>query len=155
MHDRSEWTRGEHGPVKIGRKTYNNLVEFTRPCQTCSEPFAVYVTTKIANGLADSNSFALKNCPKHRRNKSATDEQEVETLRTANITMREELKGLYERVHELQARLAQYELPAAMRAAACAAAEPQAVVCETVQNTTASKNENVPKNSLTFPWQTS
>lgn len=123
MHDRSEWRRGEVGPVTIGKKTYKNLIEFTRPCQTCNEPFPIYVTSKIANGHADSNSFGLKNCPAHRRNRTATDEQEIETLRTANVTMREELTGLYEQMRtqfeELQvckAKLAQYELGPALEA---------------------------------------
>jgi hypothetical protein len=121
MHDRSEWRRGEVGPVTIGKKTYKNLIEFTRNCQTCNEPFPIYVTSKIANGHADSNSFGLKNCPAHRRNRTATDEQEIETLRTANVTMREELTGLYEQMRtqfeELQvckAKLAQYELGPAL-----------------------------------------
>ena len=121
MHDRSEWTRGTPGPKTIKGREYKNLVEFTRSCTTCGEPFSIFVTQKIANGHADSNSFALKNCDKHRRNRSATDEHEVETLRTANVTMREELTGLYasnkELFDELQiakAKLAQYELPAAL-----------------------------------------
>ena len=121
MHDRSEWTRGDAGPKTIDGKNYKNLTEFSRPCQSCGDAFSIFVTTKIANGHADSNSFALKNCPKHRRNRTPTDESEVDTLRTANVTMREELTGLYatnkELFDELQvckAKLAQYELPAAL-----------------------------------------
>lgn len=144
MHDRSEWKRGPTGAVTIGRRTYNNLVEFTRPCATCGETFAIHVTTKIANGLADSNSFGLRNCPKHRRNRSMEmNEEEATTLRTTNITMREELAGLYATIAELRAQLAKYELPAAM----------QQVACEPVQNTTDSKSENVPSSDLTFPWR--
>src|SRR5437868_13201993 len=109
MHDRSEWTRGPSGPQTIktasGKmRTYANLAEFKRPCATCGELFSIYVTPKIAAGHADSNSFGLKNCEKHRRNRSLADSDELETLRTANATMREELEGLYAQVQELRGR---------------------------------------------------
>lgn len=142
MHDRTEWERVTTGTVRIKGKEYKNLVEFRRPCQSCGELFSVYVTGKIANGHADSNSFGLKNCDKHRRNKTGAENDEVETLRTANATMAEELRGLYERgrlqfeeIQVLKAKLAVYELAPAMAA----------VGCETVQNTKSG--------SLTFPWQ--
>jgi hypothetical protein len=170
MHDRSEWERGTPGPKTIKGREYKNLIEFKRPCASCGEPFSIYVTSKIANGHADSNSFALKNCEKHRRNRSAADESEVETLRTANVTMREELTGLYEQVRtqfeELQickAKLAQYELPAAlveqaanMMTTAMAvpfgggpdydAFDAHGIGCEPVQNTS---NGALPKH----PWE--
>jgi hypothetical protein len=121
MHDRTAWTRGPAGPKTIGKKTYKDLVEFFRPCATCAEPFSIFVTSKIAGGQADSNSFGLKNCPKHRRNKSGAEGDEVDTLRMANQVMSEELKGLYGRdkeqfaeIQALKARLATYELAPAM-----------------------------------------
>lgn len=125
MHDRTEWTKGATGPQVIKGKSYKSLTEFTRQCATCDQPFSIFVTAKIAAGHADSNSFGLKNCDLHRRNKPASDLGEIDTLRTANVTMREELQGLYERVktqfEELQvikARLATYELAPAMAAQA-------------------------------------
>ena len=114
MHNRAEWTKGSSGPQVLKGKTYANLVEFTRPCATCSKPFSIFVTAKIANGHADSNSFGLKNCEEHRRNKSPADLSETDRLRTANATMKEELDGLYDTVRDLRERLAKYELPAAM-----------------------------------------
>lgn len=115
MHDRTGWTRGATGEVKLmikGReKTYKNLVEFKRPCASCGELFAIYVTPKIANEQADSNSFGLKNCEKHRRSSIRDVQPELEKLRMENNTMRAELKGVY-------ARLAQYELAPAKKAAA-------------------------------------
>lgn len=110
MHDRTAWTRGTTGPHKIKNKTYNNLVQFTRKCASCENTFSIFVTPKIADGHADSNSFGLKNCAEHRRQSipRAGDETELATLRMANKVMKQELDGLYE-------RLAQYELPAAMR----------------------------------------
>lgn len=164
MHDRSEWTRGTAGPKVIGSREYKNLIDFSRPCAACGEPFSIYVTAKIANGHADSNSFALKNCPQHRRNRSAADNNELETLRTANVTMREELTGLYEQVRlqfeELQvakAKLAKYELAPLMAAEGVTrsmellpfgegAGKYAGIGCEAVQNTS---NGALPKH----PWE--
>lgn len=124
-HDRTSWTRGTAGEIKIGNKTYKNLVEFTRPCVTCREPFSIFVTHKIADGAADSNNFGLKNCEKHRRSSVREIGPELETLGMINNTMKAELEGLYERVklqsaeiQELKARLAKYELQPAMEAMA-------------------------------------
>ena len=110
-HDRSEWTRGRSGELQIKNRTYKDLVEFTRPCASCGKPFSIFVTSKIAAGQADSNSFGLKNCPEHRRNTRTADTSETEALRMANSVMKAELDGLY-------ARLAQYELQPAMKARA-------------------------------------
>jgi len=118
MHDRTPWTRGATGNHVIKNRTYKNLTEFSRPCQACGNPFSIFVTSKIADGLADSNSFGLKNCEHHRRNKSAGDTPDVEIVRMENNVMRQELEGLYSTVADLTARLAQYELAPAMHAAA-------------------------------------
>lgn len=137
MRDRSEWTRGPTGPQTIKGANYKNLTEFKRPCVACGELFSIFVTQKIANGHADSNSFGLKNCEAHRRNRPPADTNEVETLRTANATMREELVWRTAQVKELEARLAIYELPAMVKV----------IGCETVQNTT---NSSLPNR---FPWE--
>lgn len=123
MHDRTEWTRGTANEVKVKNRTYKNLVEFSRPCATCEKPFSIFVTKKIADGHADSNSFGLKNCPDHRRNKPIGEAGDA--VQMANNTMKEELAGLYARdkamfaeIQELKARLAKYELGPAMAAQA-------------------------------------
>ena len=68
MHDRSEWiSHGASKPYMNGRKY---MYEFRRLCKTCGEPFPIFVTERIANGAADSNSFALVNCEVHRRGKN-------------------------------------------------------------------------------------
>lgn len=113
-HSRERWERGPTGPVKIKGKSYPKLVEFSRPCMTCGKPFSIFVTEKIADGHADSNSFGLKNCEDHRRNKSTVDTVETEMLRTANATMSAELTAAYTQIRELQARLNKYELRAAL-----------------------------------------
>lgn len=114
MRDRSEWKRGDTGPVKVGKKKYPRLTEFSRPCATCKKPFSIYVTEKIAEGLADSNNFGLKNCEEHRRDGNPV---ELDNLRSKDKVMSDELSGLYETIRELKERLAQYELRPAMEAA--------------------------------------
>lgn len=114
MRDRKDWVRDtttdEH---KVGNRTYKNLVRFSRSCATCAQPFSIFVTTKIADGNADSNSFGLRNCEKHRRTHGIDPEMAM-----ANTIMKAELDGCYEQIKYLKARLALYELPAAMHALA-------------------------------------
>jgi len=118
MHDRSEWTRGATGPVTLKGKKYKELVQFSRPCATCTEPFAIYVTKVIASGKADSNSFGLKNCAMHRRNKVGA---EIGDEYSQVVTERNEAwelnTDLMSQNADLRRRLATYELPAAMAAA--------------------------------------
>jgi hypothetical protein len=122
MHDRSKWERGHSGPQTINGKGYKNLTEFKRPCVACGELFSIFVTSKIAAGHADSNSFGLVNCEAHRKNKS---NGEVDQLRGMVATMKEEIDPLYARNRELfaevqvlKARLATYELQGAMASVA-------------------------------------
>jgi hypothetical protein len=89
MRDREGWEKGNSGEQVVNGKTYKNLTQFTRKCATCGEPFSIYVTRKIASGHADSNSFGLKNCERHRRNKTVDDSNSMAELR-------EELKGMQE-----------------------------------------------------------
>lgn len=65
-------------------------------------------------------------------------------LRMANQTMKEELEGLYAQVADLRARLAQYELPAAMKDAARDAA---------LHGTGFTKTE-ADGNVVHLPWET-
>jgi len=118
MKSRDGWERGIDGPQVIKGKTYRNLVEFKRPCSICGDAFSIFVTNKIACGVADSNAFGLRNCEEHRRSRTRTDGNELVLLRSANATMKEELDCSYAREQELRVRLAKYELPAAMQAAA-------------------------------------
>lgn len=113
MKDRTGWTRGETGATRIGTKTYKRLVEFSRPCVTCQKLFSIFVTEKIAEGLADSNNFGLKNCEQHRRGGGAPI-AELETLRSKDRVMSDELAALHETIRNLRERLAKYELQPAM-----------------------------------------
>ena len=109
MRDRSEWIRGETGPQKIGTRSYKRLTEFSRPCATCKHPFSIFVTEKIAEGLADSNNFGLRNCEIHRRGAAPIDSEELESLRTKDRVMADELSGLYATIRDLKERLAKAE----------------------------------------------
>ena len=109
MRDRSEWIRGETGPQKIGTRSYKRLTEFSRPCATCKQPFSIFVTEKIAEGLADSNNFGLRNCEIHRRGAAPIDSEELESLRTKDRVMADELSGLYATIRDLKERLAKAE----------------------------------------------
>ena len=101
MQDRTGWTRGATGPQRIGNKRYKTLVEFSRPCATCNQPFSIFVTERIAEGLADSNNFGLRNCEQHRRSGPGAVPEELEALRTKDKTMADELAGLHAAVRRL------------------------------------------------------
>lgn len=119
---RDAWARsdGTHEIQKNGRH-YKNLVRFVRPCATCGEPFAIFVSQAVANGQATNNNFGLKNCELHRQ--TMVDKNEVEKIRSANVTMADELtavyarnKALFEELQVMKGRLAQYELTPALAA---------------------------------------
>lgn len=80
MHDRSGWEQSGTGPRYIRGRNYPKLCEFKRPCATCGESFSIYVTPRIAEGLADTNSFALRNCELHRRGKVKIAENKSEKM---------------------------------------------------------------------------
>ena len=103
MKDRTGWTRGDTGPQRIGSKTYQRLVEFTRPCSACKQPFSIFVTERIAEGLAESNNIGLRNCELHRRGGVPANNAELSTLRHKDNTMRDEVAGLYAHNKELSA----------------------------------------------------
>lgn len=121
---RDAWARvdGVHEIRKNGRH-YKNLVGYVRPCATCGEPFTIHVSQAVANGQASNNNFGLKNCELHRQ--TMVDKNEVEKIRSANVTMAAELtavyarnKALFEELQVMKARLAQYELTPALAAIA-------------------------------------
>ena|ERR1700720_3170241 len=97
-HDRSEWERVAEGPRFLQGRSYKHLIEFRRPCKACGEPFSIYVTEKIADEHADSNSFGLVNCPEHRRGRAPNGSRDSSKERV----MSEELAGLYAIERELR-----------------------------------------------------
>lgn len=115
-----------------------HLYRVTRPCATCGAEISLDVTKKALQGFSKNAGLLLRNCPKCRAERKnggpgsrggtsrpqtaaapepVTDVGELETLRTANATMKTELDPLYarnrelfEEVQALKARLAKYEL---------------------------------------------
>ncbi len=106
-----------------------HLYRVTRPCATCNAEISMDVTRKALQGVSKNAGLSLRNCPKCRAERKAggpgsrggtsrpTAQEvlpaggELETLRMANKTMKEELAGLYDVIKELRGT---YELPAAM-----------------------------------------
>jgi hypothetical protein len=136
MASKDGWTHDrDHDKVQLGKKQYRNMEEWARPCAVCGEKFSIFVR---ANSGTNS-SFGLRTCKVHRGERPGANGMaapgEVDALRTANATMREELDGLYVQLKELRDRLAKYELPAVM-----------AVVSSAPQSTS---NSDLPKS---FPW---
>lgn len=122
MTKRDAWARtdGVH-EINLKGKKYRNLVRFVRPCATCGELFAIFVSQAVANGEATNNNFGLKNCELHRQ--TMVNKSEVEKIRSANVTMAAELtavyarnKTLFEELQVVKGRLAQYELTPALAA---------------------------------------
>jgi hypothetical protein len=121
---RADWDRMP-GTCEISNgkgKVYRGMVRFERPCATCGERFGIHVTQSTADGEAHNSGFGLRNCEKHRMKMVpagiGVSVDAAEKLRTANVTMKEELTGLYARnaaLHAeneiLKSRLAVYELP--------------------------------------------
>ncbi len=106
MPTKDGWTHDrDHEKIKLGKKSYRNMEEWSRPCAVCGEKFSIFVTT----GSEGNSSFGLRTCKTHRGERGGAPE-ELQTLRTANATMTAELAGLYVRVRELQERLGKYEL---------------------------------------------
>lgn len=94
---------------------FRNAHRLTRACPTCSETIVLDVTTKALEGKATNHGLSLRRCKKCRTALKAGSEayavrkaavvaapvtapvnnEELEALRTANATMKEELEALY------------------------------------------------------------
>jgi hypothetical protein len=126
----------DHERITLGKKTYRNMEEWSRPCGVCGTRFSIYVRT---NATAVNSSFGLKTCKEHRGQKiggGVLDSGAVEELRAELKGMQEllaEWSAVWKTCHPLlkpyglggvdtfaravqamHARLAAYELPAAM-----------------------------------------
>jgi len=83
----------------------------TRPCATCQAEISIDVTKQAIQGFKKNAGLLLRNCPKCRAERKAggvgsrggksrpvagdppASTDELETLRAANATMKEELEG--------------------------------------------------------------
>lgn len=127
-HTRDGWTEVvTHTSIVLHGKQYRNMREWCRPCVVCKSNFSSFESA----GRTDANSqFSNKTCPAHRgllpalergfivwsdslkgivpgascvsTEVPAVRSEELETLRTANTTMKEELDGLYMQLKELR-----------------------------------------------------
>lgn len=140
-----DWTAGPLAGWTYDKPTqkwfqgqFRNVHRLTRTCPTCSGPIVLDVTEKALRGEAQNHGLALRRCKRCRKalkDPAAYAEikahaatvapvviiegsEENAELRMANATMKEELEGLYVQVAELRAKLATFDLPAAMETAA-------------------------------------
>ncbi len=128
------WTGGQHFP-KWWRGRITHLYTLRKPCAECGGEMRIDVTKAALEGTAKNAGLHLKRCAVCRAKTQAAgtssrptvegeqvrleiEPNDAEQLRTANATMREELKGLYAQNKELRARLSKYELQPAMEAVA-------------------------------------
>jgi hypothetical protein len=123
------WQSGE--PVtKYWNGDYIHLYRVVRPCATCGTEISLDVTRKALEGTKKNAGLLLRNCPKCRAERKAggpgsrggksrpvagdapataqtavapSVTEELERLRSANATMKEELTGLYAQLKELLA----------------------------------------------------
>lgn len=133
------WTGGQ-ALSKWWRGQIIRLYTLRKPCAQCGGEMRIDVTKAALEGTAKNAGIHLKRCAtcraktkalntssrphvegeitKHALEQIPVDVLEVDQLRTANATMKEELKGLYAQNSALRERLAKYELAPAMEAVA-------------------------------------
>lgn len=130
------WTGGQHF-TKWWRGAYVHLYTLKKPCAQCGKEMRIDVTKAALEGKAKNAGLHLKRCAACRAASKALGsssrpkvegeekhaflpivDNELEQLRTANATMKEELAGLYAQNRELRERLEKYELAPAMAAVA-------------------------------------
>jgi hypothetical protein len=137
------WQGG--APVtKFWNGNFIHLYRVTRACANCAAEISLDVTKNALDGSKKNAGLLLRNCPKCRAERKAGGpgsrggnsrpttrsepttgtSDELESLRTANATMKEELEGLYAQNKELRQRLASYEPVAQPTTAPKATAKP-------------------------------
>lgn len=118
--------------TKFWNGNFIHLYRVTRACATCAAEISIDVTKHALDGSKKNAGLLLRNCPKCRAERKAggpgsrggnsrptagvaapvqatiaagmsqISTAELETLRTANATMKEELEGLYMQLKELR-----------------------------------------------------
>jgi len=106
--------------TKYWNGDYIHLYRVSRTCASCQAEISLDVTKKALEGKAKNTGLLLRNCPECRKARKAggvgsrggksrpvavagaeaaaapvADGAELDALRTANATMKEELEGLY------------------------------------------------------------
>lgn len=127
------WTGGA-AKTKWWRGKHVHLYTLKKPCAECHREMTIDVTRGAIEGTAKNAGLHLARCPECRAKSVGTNSRpavagdmpwikpeptpEVEQLRSAVLTMTEELNGLYALNRELRDRLAKYELAPALAAIA-------------------------------------
>lgn len=133
------WTGGQ-ALTKWWRGALVHLYTLKKPCAECKGEMRIDVTKAALEGRAKNAGLHLKRCATCRARSRAlntssrphvegevknpfvatpaVEGSELDQLRTANATMKEELDGLYAQNRELRQRLEKYELAPAMAAVA-------------------------------------
>jgi hypothetical protein len=170
------WQGGE--PVtKYWNGDYIHLYRVMRPCATCGAEISLDVTKKALDGTKKNAGLLLRNCPKCRAERkaggvgsrggksrpvagdppghvvasSADVTEELERLRTANATMKEELDGLYVLLKELRQ---QQPTPTAVPIVK-SAVQPYRLPPEplTMEQSTKALRDHQAKNNAKMPWE--
>lgn len=118
------WVGGE-AVTKWWRGKHLHLYRLRKNCAQCGKEMILDVTKAAIMGTAKNAGLHLTRCPDCRAVSKegggtsrpttrseptpASESSELEMLRTANATMKEELDGLYMQNKELRQRLASYE----------------------------------------------
>lgn len=134
------WTGGQ-AVAKWWRGKWVHLYTLRKPCAQCGAEMKIDVTKAAIEGTRENAGLNLTRCapcraaakalrtnsrprvegeppPRMLMRIAEPDPTEFEQLRMANATMKDELKGLYAQVRDLQTRLATYELAPAIEAMA-------------------------------------
>jgi len=175
-HTRDGWTEvATHTSVVLHGKQYRNMREWCRPCVVCKSNFSAFESS----GRADANSqFSNKTCPAHRgllpalergfiawsdtlkgivpgascvsTEVPAAPNEELEILRTANVTMKEELEGLYMQLRELRSQPAPTPAAKAPEPSRTYKLPPEPL---TMAESTKRMQDALAKNNSKMPWE--
>jgi hypothetical protein len=129
-----EGWQGGNPVTKYWNGNYIHLYRVTRCCASCQAEISIDVTKQALDGTKKNAGLLLRNCPKCRAARKAGGvgsrggtsrptagepvqapavdtavNEELERLRTANATMKEELDGLYVQLKELREQIARHE----------------------------------------------
>ena len=175
------WTGGE-AVTKWWRGKHLHLYRLRKNCAQCGKEMILDVTKAAIAGTAKNAGLHLTRCsecravskegggtsrPTTARSEPtpAADSAELEALRTANVTMKEELDGLYMQNKELRQRLASYEPAPAEKAAFRPPPKPvqtyrlppepltMAESTRRMQNTLELRQKWLDKNNTKMPWE--
>lgn len=173
------WAGGE-AVTKWWRGKHLHLYRLRKNCAQCGKEMILDVTKAAIVGTAKNAGLHLTRCPQCRavsKSEGGTsrpttrsepvqvvDDNELETLRSANATMKEELEGLYAQIKELRgqqpnpvvhgtppASIRAYRLPVDQTLGAAVEASARAV--KPINTTEILRQQWIEKNNAKMPWE--